>query len=242
MPLAPVGTANQERIMHFHTEVIMPPTDDIESSIASIMQPFDENAEESEDHSSRYAFWDFYVIGGRWAGTKKMASYDKEKIEAFNQWLRDEKMTVSGLQWGKQSLSPESQIPVVDQKWGEMFDTGEPCPIFNHSNDQLGVRDESRLDGDICLLKDLPDDIECCRVIIAGPSYSDGSRTGPPEAVYMTSEDSWNGVSHVKSDWDGNVSTVLSEWADKLGSYADGYREVVTPQADWLVVTVDYHT
>ena len=53
--------------MHYHCEIILPETDDIESAIASVLAPFNENGRNDycPDH---HAFWDFYAIGGRWSG------------------------------------------------------------------------------------------------------------------------------------------------------------------------------
>ena len=68
--------------MHFHCEIVLPPeTTDIDSAIQSVMAQFDENQPDDEDHDTRHSFWDFYVIGGRWAGTKLVAQYDQAKLE-----------------------------------------------------------------------------------------------------------------------------------------------------------------
>lgn len=121
---------------HYHLEVIMPPQTDIISAIDSIMLPFDENRRGEEDHSG-HDFWDWYVIGGRWAGTKESCRYDAGKLEEFYKWLQVEKITVAGLQCGKQALQPKSQIPKVDAMWNELFPTEDrtvtPCPLFARS-------------------------------------------------------------------------------------------------------------
>jgi len=234
--------------MHHHCEIIIPPTDDIESAIKSIMKPFDENqSQEDHDHNPSNTFYDWYVIGGRWAGTKLMAGYDQEKIKIFKQWLQEEKITVSGLQAGKQALSPEDQIPKVDAKWNEMFpsDAGElmSCPMFAHSNDQYGRNGDGTIQGDICNLKDALA-ASCSRVIFAGPSYDSDSEkhTGPLEATYMLCGSQWNGVNYMDVKWDGKVKTALEMFVGKLSNYGDEYRERVVPKDEWLVVTVDYHS
>ena len=91
--------------MHYHCEIIMPKTKDISKSIEEIMLPFSENNEESEDHSG-HSFWDWFVIGGRWAGTKEKCTYNAESLEKFYVKLQENKVTVSGIQAGKQSLEP----------------------------------------------------------------------------------------------------------------------------------------
>lgn len=54
--------------MHFHLEVIMPPTTNVEGALEKIMAQFDENNEDAS-----HAFWDWYVIGGRFFWRKANA-------------------------------------------------------------------------------------------------------------------------------------------------------------------------
>lgn len=228
--------------MHMHCEIVIPPTEDVEGAVETVMKPFRE-----EEEDACHPFWDWYVIGGRFAGNKRMGRYDKDILDAFHQWLQDEKVTVSGLQCGKQELQPASQIPKVDAKWNEMFPPPDgkrlPCPLFAHSNDQYGHDGKGTLPDDICTLADTPG-ITCARVIIAGPGYNSDTDdyTGPPKAVYMVCEDQWNGVIHMKIDWDRTIKSALTGHAKHIESYKEQYREKMTPQDDWLTVTVDYHS
>lgn len=226
--------------MHAHCEVIVPPTDHIEDAIESVMRPFDENSDES-----KHSFWDFYVIGGRFAGNKLVAKYDKEKIEEFYQWCRDEKITVSGLTCGKEEIKPVSQVATVDAKWNEMFPSDEPvpCPLFRHSNDQYAKGTNGTLAGDISTLFDASE-VKCHRIIFCGPSWeaSTGGRTGPLEATFMLCEDQWNGVNYMPIGWDGKVSSAVAAIEKEIENYKKKYRELLTPRDNWLAVTVDYHT
>jgi hypothetical protein len=228
--------------MHYHLEIIMPPTGGIEATVDTIMEPYNEDPDmaglddderEEREYMLRHAFWDWFQIGGRWAGHKKMARYNQGKLDAFHQWMKDEGVTVSALQWGKQELSPASQIPAVDAKWYKMFGVQETCPIFLHSN-----RNKGPLDGDVCELKDIPKSLTAERVIIAGPTYDE---TGI-EARYMMQELFWNGCNHAKTDWDGTVEAVIDMQAESLNHAKDEWKEKVLPKDDWLVVTVDYHS
>jgi len=227
--------------MHYHCEIVIPPTDDVASAVASVMAAFDENGKDEDGERNSHAFWDFYVIGGRWAGTKAMAKFDKAKIEEFEAWMTAEKLTVSGLRAGKQRLSPDSQRAKVDDKWNEMFPSEKfvPCPMFAHSNDQYAKAGPlaGAIDGDVMRLGDLPPGLECGHVIVAGPRY-DGTGL---HAKFMLKDDAWNGVNFMKVDWDGTVTSALAKYAEKIRDYQDEFREKATPTADWLVVTVDYH-
>jgi hypothetical protein len=235
--------------MHYQCEIVLPPeTEDIESAIQSVMRQFDENMDiDNEEFSTKNVFWDFYVIGGRFAGSKQMARYDEAKLEEFNQWCQNEKITCAGFVCGKHELSPASQIPKVDAKWNEMFpqegNVMVACPIFKHSNDQYGRDGDSTIEGDISKLGESKS-VKCSRVIFAGKSYDHETkeRTGPHEAVFMLTDSQWNGVNHMDVKWDGTVLDALNQWNAKLENYAEDYRKQLQPTDDWLCVTVDYHS
>jgi len=198
---------------------------------ASCSGHFDENNEED----CRHFFWDWYTIGGRWSGAHLEAKLDPVKLEAFRDWLTAENVTVSGLRFGKEELSPADQIPKVDEKWVQMFPaTTDKCPLFQHSGKSI--------DGDVQLLGDVSPALKCSHLIIAGPSYNDGKHDGPPEAVYMVSDSIWNGVTHVDTKWDTLVSSAITAHKERISGYKPEYAARTTPQPDWLVVTVDYHS
>jgi len=225
--------------MHHHCEIIMPRTKDIGEAIKEIMKPFDEN-KENEEYASGSSFWDFYVIGGRWAGIKETCGYGEEKMTEFYAALKDNKITVSGFQSGKQTISPASQIPLVDKLWNDFFPTenGEitPCPMFDHSNNQYDSDD--LLSCDICLVEEIPKNLTCSRVIIAGQNYND---TGL-EATFMLCDSQWNGVNHMPINWGKNVKTAIEMFEKQLANYKEEYRDKVTPKPDWLCITIDYHS
>jgi len=231
--------------MHYHCEIVIPPTANIEESLKSVMAKFDENLEESEDYSSKYAFWDFWVIGGRWAGHKLLAQYDPKQIDEFYAWIDSEKITVSGWQAGKHELSPATQIPKVDAMWNQMFPSAIPikCPLFRHSNDQYGKGLAGSLPQDVMRLGDVPERLGCSRVIFAGPSYESRTKanTGPLEAKFMLAEDAWNGCI-MKVDWDGKLKTAVEKCRDHFKNYNPDYIEQVLPKDEWLAVTMDYHS
>lgn len=98
--------------MHYHLEIIMPPVDDVVAAVEQIMQPFDENAEDEYGNRNTHTFWDFYVIGGRWAGAKLEAMLDPDEKGVFFDAIQEKGITVAGLTCGKQRLDP----PVTDPR------------------------------------------------------------------------------------------------------------------------------
>jgi len=221
--------------MHEVLEIVMPQVDDIEKAVSQIMEPFNENG----DYEERICggFWDFYIIGGRWAGHKLTAGLDKDALKAFYDDLKIKEVTVSGLQCGKQEISPASQIPLVDELWTSYFPeyAGRACPLFNHSNNQY---ENDCLYGDVLRIKDVPDGVSCSRFIVANYDY-DGDKL---EAKTMFSDSIWNGVNHEKTDWDGMLRTALSKHINETSNYSQEYKDENTPDDDWIVVTVDYHS
>lgn len=213
--------------MHYHLEIIMPPTTDIEGAINAILLPFSEH-----DEDNRHAFYDWYQIGGRYSGDKRLVLIPQETRQAFFDRLTELGVTVSGIQWGKQELSPSNQIPLVDQTWKEFTGRDESCPLFKHANAKTPI-----LAGDICPLSEALH-ASAFRVIIAGPSY-DGKSL---QAEYMVEQEVWNGVSHVQTVWDGKISSAIAEYNARLSHSRDEWRESRTPTDDWLTVTVDYHS
>jgi len=218
--------------MHYRLEVILPPTDDIEAAIAEVMAPFSECLDDDDENKSSFTFWDWYQLGGRYSGRKLEQAVGEEKVDAFRKVLNEKNVTVSGLVWGKQELSPASQIPMVDALWREMCPGGgDVCPMFKHSGEGVGSMD-------ICTLDQMPEETTALAVIIAGHSY-DGTKL---EAKYMIHDSMWNGVMHVETQWDKKVKSALDDWVKKLSNYAEAYKQKHMPQRDWLVVTVDYHS
>jgi len=222
--------------MHFHMEIVMPQVDNVEEAVKTVMAPFNEQPDADEE-DARNPFWDFWVVGGRWAGAKLEALLDQDKMKEFQEELKRRNVTVSGIQCGKQELSPASQIPMVDKLWEEYFPqyTGRACPLFNHSNDQYS---NDCLHGDVMPLRDVPRILSSERVMFVAPNY-DGSSL---EATAMFSQSIWNGVNYEDTAWDGTFGAAVDLFAEKSKNYGDTWKERATPADDWLVVTVDYHS
>ena len=210
--------------MHYHLEIVMPPTADVEAAIEQIMRPFDENNEESYR-----PFWDWFQIGGRYSGSKLEACVPKQRMDAFHEELKARKVTVSGLQWGKQELQPASQIPPVDKLWREMCPgAGDVCPMFQHSGKFMSM--------DKCTVAQLPDGLTAHHLIIAALDYEEKEM----QATHMLIKEIYNGVTHQKTDFDGNVLKAINGL--DFSHYKAEYAAKITPKPDWLVVTVDYHS
>lgn len=227
---------------HYHLEIVMPPTDNVQAAVAKILEPFNENQEDS-----KHTFFDWWVLGGRFAGRKSMSRYDQANLDEFHAWLQSENVTVSGITAGKQEISPADQIPKIDAKWNEMFPREDgsqvACPLFKHSNDQYANEVGSLLDGDVARFSSDWNSLKSSRVIFSAPSYNAQSneRTGPLEAVFMVEDSYWNGVSWIDTAWDGTFGAAVKMHMERIGNMSDSFRKATAPKDDWLVVTVDYH-
>ena len=59
--------------MHFHLEIIMPPTEDVHAAVKSVLAPFDERlAYDADSGEGGHSFYDYYAI--------ETCSYAKEKF------------------------------------------------------------------------------------------------------------------------------------------------------------------
>lgn len=218
--------------MHYRLEIIMPPTEDIEGAISEIMSPFDENMDPDDgENCLDHSFWDWWVIGGRWSGSKLTDCFDQDKKEKFFQRLRDLEIKVHGVVCGKQDIVDE-HIEIVDKAFKEFFpESGfEHCPFFGHAG--------SRLAGDIMRFGDVNlDKVTASRVIFAGPGYKDKLK-----ALEMYQTEFWNGVSFCKAEWRGSLSDALKMYMKYIYAYKEETKNKITPKEDWLCVTVDYHS
>lgn len=219
--------------MHYHCEIIIPPVKNIKSAVMMVMEPFSDRDGEGGKHS----FWDWWVIGGRWTGEKVIQRLGRDRIDKFYRLMTMHNITVSGLRSGKQRLEPQSQIPLVDNLWNECFPDSpfNVCPLFGHFDDQY---QDSINPLDVAALKDIGGDFKCDKVIITG--CSPNKKNFRPQ--YMISTDFYNGVSYIKSVWDGRLGTALEAYKKYISTFREDWREEITPKDDWLVVTVDYHS
>lgn len=218
---------------HYVAEIVIPPRTDVPSAVTQVMEYFCDEPEDGEKGNADW--WDFFIIGGRWSGNKLQASLDPGKLEAFHKTLQKRKVTVSGLVCGKEELQPSSQIPSVDRLWREFFPgKGDKCPLFQHSRDQY--RKEGFYADDVCRVADVPERLECTRLILAGPHWKEKEKL---EAKRMLVAEFWNKVEHQKTDYDGNVAKGIQRFVTED---AESRAPVKLPSLDdWQVVTVDYH-
>ena len=214
--------------MHCHMELIMPNVENVEAEVEKILAPFTEEDEDGD--YSQHGFYDWYVIGGRFSGAKLEALLGKEEIESFCKVLKDEGITVSGLQRGKPTLSPADQADKVNTLWNATFPESpvKECPLFDNYN-------ESFLD--IALLKDLPKNLSAYRVLFAGEGYD-----GELEGRGMYQEKFWNGMNYETTEWDGLVSSAIEKYLESLKFLTDKKKKKRVPTDDWICVTVDYHS
>lgn len=215
--------------MHMICELVMPPTSDIAGAVADVMKQF----QDTEEYPHQWH--DFYAIGGRFGGHKVTSVLDGTTLAEFYAELKRLKITVHGLQFGKQEISTPEQEELVDAAWATFFPSiGGRCPLFKHgTRDQY---DKGQPDPmDVCTVANLHPDLKAERVVVVVP---DGDGLRPH---YMVSADQWNGVIHQKSAWDGKVSSALREADERLSVYRPEYAAKRRVGPDWLVVTIDYH-
>jgi len=88
--------------------------------------------------------------------------------------------------------------------------------------------------------------MKCGRVIVARPKWDDKNRKhswmAGAQAGFMLTDTAWNGCNHMPVAWDGTFGAALEAAKKDLEHSRDNWRALCEPKADWLVVTVDYHS
>ena len=217
--------------MHFHNEIVIPPTKhlSVEPVVKEVMARFDETSEDVPEWEQKHTFWDYFLIGGRFSGSKLTSGIPKEDMDEFIKLLQHHNITVSNFQAGKQNIEPRYQVPMVNALWQEKFPgKGSVCPIF---------KSDEKYNSDICTVENIKDGLKCYRVIIG----TFNAKKNKYEASWMIEENMFNGLCLIKSDWDTTVKHALKKYHDYLHQYDRVPQPHMLVQDDWLVVTVDNH-
>lgn len=215
--------------MHYRLELIMPNVENVEGFIKTLLEPFYEEYNDEDGNVTHYGFYYHYQIGGIWSGRKIIDQLDEKKMQEFQQWLMDNKITVSSVVLGKETLAPESQKEKVDKMWLEKFpESGfNECPLFSNAGNNL--------QGDI-LEYDKVKDFKCCRIIYA---YMD---EGKPKITFMLQDEFYNGKNWQESIWDGSFKHAQILFKENLAGHREEYINKITPKENWIVVTIDYYS
>jgi hypothetical protein len=202
--------------MHSHLEIILPPQPDggVEKAVEKIMQSF------VYEEGGTADWWDYWRIGGRWSGQHLISRVTPKALSDFSQVLADRKVTVSGVQFGKPTLQPSSQIPEVDRLWRRLVPNGgDECPLFDHAHSIQ----------DICTINQLGRHLEADRLIICD---------GILRVARMVCAELYNGREVQKTTWDGYVLPFLE---DQVTTPPHSYPPPIAVTPEWIAVTVDYH-
>jgi len=217
--------------MHYHAEFVIDEMlingDNHEDILRVALKKFNEHYEyEDEDgYRNPYAFYDYFVIGGRFSGSHILCEID---TGPFVEWCREEGVTISAVVRGKQQLDPPEQAEKVDAKWREMFPgCGKHALIFDHSGQGLGQ-------FDITKLKEVNLALKCCTFGVISSGHD-----GKPSLKYLLHDSYWNGVCHQAVDWNGSFWLGISNFRDRLKDL--GGPNMNIDDSEWEVVTVDYH-
>lgn len=242
-----------------HCEVVIPPMPGseitspdaatwgdlyVDSVIGKVMRRFFKKGTPRDDLD---AFHESHIIGGNFAGTKLLSKCDPNRLQAFRYWLyTGESLAAELTLFGTLQIrdDPASQLK-VDEKWNEMFPSGQfvPCPLFPHGRPdpfaalRPGGGMKSTLPGDVMRLAEVPARLTCDRAIVVAPSRNKETGHQELDAVFMVPSMSsrflgtlWNGTLLGAVD----LHRLLSQ--DQAATSAP-----CLPTADWLAVTVEYY-
>lgn len=216
--------------MHYHIEILMPPTDDVEGAVSKAL--FDFCEENDDQYKAARGWWDWYEIGGRWSGEKQNVLLGRDKIKAFYDELTERGVTVSGFRAGKEQLEPRSQVQEVDALWRERFPGhGDVCPLFSHAPD--------RMDADVMELGKVSGALTCERFLVVNP-HDDEYCAG--ETRFLLNKEIWNGMNRETTTWNGTVAQAMLMLGEHDAGFTAEWLATHKPQLDWPMVTVDVHS
>ena len=218
--------------MHYHLEVVVPFTEtfknNIRESLEKALAPFGPDGD--------ICLWDYFKIGGRYSGSKLIASIPdhESRLNDFYEELKKRKITVSFIRAGKDSLEPKFQEKEVDALWQEMFPGfGDVCPIFEHAGQILPM--------DVCSFSKVPPCLKSNSVLILTPSLEENQeRFYKPS--FLIQDQVWNGVNFIKTQWNTTFSHALKLYKEKNKSFPKEIQKWMTPDETWYCITVDYHS
>ena len=204
--------------MHYHLELIMPPSPliQIQERVRELMFPLSQAVAHSEGTTAY--LYDWYQIGGRFAGAKMLGRLDPERLHKFRQELYGEAFTNDArpVVIGQTGLWRTQDLPKVDALWRKWFPEEEidACPLFDHypAGDQ-----------DICRVDQIPDTLTADAVLVGNED----------KVVFQLITEIWDSTKQEFQDtgFDGSVLNALRQCR------ACG----VEPSQNWLAVTLDCH-
>ncbi len=204
--------------MHNHVELIMPPSPvvEIQERVRELLYPLSQSAAEMAGTTGR--LYDWYQIGGRFAGTKMSLRLDPERLHKFRQELYGEAFTndTRPVLLGQQRFWGTPDLPTVDALWRKWFPEEEAgaCPLFDHypTGDQ-----------DICRVDRIPDNLTAHAVVVGNED----------KVVFQLHTEIWDSTrsEFQDTDFDGSVLNALRQ----------GRACGVEPSKNWLAVTLDCH-
>ena len=222
---------------HYHLEIIMPPTDDVDAAVTKIMAPFNENPPEEAKVDSLPPFWDFWQIGGRWTG-----AHDPSYIPEDDPRNHETCFLCGGTGFRRDDAGEKARERDPTYTCNGCGTYDNETKAWKHILPTPGVAIKwptqwVRFGGDVAKFGDVPDDFTAARVIFAAPNYKDELA-----ATSMFSDKIWNGCNRERTTWNGTFLGAIRLHRDAIKHYSDEAKERVTPYLDWLVVTVDYHS
>ena len=201
---------------HYHVELILPPTPrfEIRERVLEILLPLRKGDDEATWPAD--PLFDWYKIGGRFAGTKHGLRCDPERRRKFYEELYSDEFT-SDDDLSKLGFWGDDQLPAVNALWRKWFPEDEVgiCPFIG----PYPTRDQ-----DICRVDRISDELKADTVVVGNEAN---------QVVLRLKTEIWDSIKRkfIDTGFDGSVLDALRRCR------AAG----VEPAGDWLAVTLDCH-
>ena len=202
---------------HYHVELIMPPTPwfAIEDRVLDILLPLRKG--DDEETWPADPLYDWYKIGGRFAGTKYGLGCDPKRLRKFYEELYSEAFATDVTVIGGARFWSDSDLPKVNALWRKWFPEDEvgTCPF-------IGPYPTG--EQDICRVDRIPDELAADAVVVGNEA---------DQVVFRLAIEIWDSARQEfqRTGFDGSVPDALRRCR------AQG----IEPAGDWLAVTLDCH-
>ena len=110
------------------------------------------------------------------------------------------------------------------------YEEGSHIPFYDYY--KIDSRWKDPKIPNIIQYKDLTGLEQCFRCMITDKDH---------ELQFMIEKEFWNGVTFIETKWDGYITTALDLMKHNFRNYTPEFQQTLTPQPNWLVITIDYH-
>ena len=217
--------------MHSHTELITPLPNQEYSEILHIAEIC--LGAYSYENNSIHAFYDWYQVGGRFKYRKLVQNQSEEEIKEFTSAAKDIDNNFSDIT-NIINERDKKQINKLKQIWKKTFpDKDENCPFINKLSRK---HDETECYVDhfpyLTALGETPKNLDLGTILFTTPDRCISFIF--PDQLKLIFDKPIDSVPHT-------IKHALLYYEKVIDRLWPGQKERLTPNDEWIALTIDYH-